>query len=53
MRKSYSTNGNPICPFSKRDCNIQDMDGYTDCTNCSEYGNGASSTGEKLKHGKH
>ena len=46
MQKTYPIRGNPICPYSKKDCNIQDMDGYTDCSNCPNYGNGTRATGE-------
>jgi len=45
MKKTYPINGNPICPFTRKDCNIQDMDGYTDCSNCADYGNGVRATG--------
>lgn len=44
MKKTYS-NRNPICPYSKKDCSFQDMDGYTNCSNCSSYGNGVRATG--------
>ena len=46
MKNTYPKNGNPICPYSKKDCNLQDMDNYTNCSECSEYGNGARATGE-------
>ena len=45
MKKTYPKNGNPICLYDKQNCNEQDMDGYTDCTNCSRYGNGVKATG--------
>lgn len=43
---TYPINGNPICPYSRNECNNQDMDGYTDCSNCSDYCNGVRATGE-------
>ena len=52
MKKTYPINGNPICPFIRRDCNIQDMDGYTDCSNCTDYGNGGRATGSMPLLGK-
>lgn len=45
MNKTYPKNGNPICPYSKKECYNQDLDGYTDCNNCSSYGNGVYATG--------
>lgn len=37
MNKTYPINGNPICPHSKKECSNQDMDGYTDCSGCTEF----------------
>jgi hypothetical protein len=31
---TYPINGNPICPNDRKDCDLQDMDGYTDCDQC-------------------
>lgn len=45
MKKSKVFTGNPICPYTKKDCNGQDLDGYTDCKDCSNYGNGVRATG--------
>lgn len=42
---TYPKNNNPVCPYSGNDCNSQDMDGYTDCRNCPDYGNGVRATG--------
>ena len=46
MKNTYPKNGNPICPYTKKDCTLQDMDGYTNCSNCSDYGNGVRATGD-------
>ena len=43
--KNKVFNGNPICPYTRNNCNSQDMDGYTDCRNCPDYGNGVRATG--------
>lgn len=45
MIETYPLKRNPICPYDRADCNNQDLDGYTDCTNCLRFGNGAEATG--------
>jgi len=42
---NYPINGNPICPNDRKSCEMQDMDSYTDCSNCSRYCNGVRETG--------
>lgn len=43
--KNKVFNSNPICPYTRNDCNNQDMNGYTDCSNCPGYGNEVRATG--------
>lgn len=38
-------NKNPICPYTRKDCEKQDLDGHTNCKGCPDYGNGVRATG--------
>ncbi len=45
MSKNYHSDQNPICPYTKQHCDRQDLDGYTNCQQCANYGNGVRATG--------
>jgi len=45
MNRIYPPNGNPICPMDSKVCDSQDMDCYTDCSNCPRWCNGVRETG--------